>query len=625
MPAHDQPADADRIQRFAKRMKDRWTNQKLLDDAQLALINHTNRNLTAKADAPKTDAFQSGIGRQVWMEDSAILSITPFLRVNAPEDDQDERDHANMLERWLSGAWRRSQANGEVFLRKAPMMRAIGRAWSAIELVPGMWVTPEMTDLVAKLQETNDDDEIQRYLKELKRWKQSNFPIRWRYVEFPTMCYTTFGGNYPQPQVVEVVEMSRAQIVEDFGEDALPGDAERGGNSKIDVYRWANYAESATVIASGDDPKMVDHFVHDMGINPYLLMEETPLLENDKGWRWAGILFNAENLIDKFDQILTDLTNNHHEWTQSPIVIKHDKDRYEESGETSARPPPMPYGPGIQVDIWSTESIDKGPVGEINQQSILLLQEYKQLIQQNMYSPIQRGEAKAGSSNNLATTLLQVSEREFDPSLNAIRGAAKGAGKRFFRAVIALNAPVKKMAEETGDKDLETLGIDPVPVYSDIRIPKKGAIVEVTPKDVIGWEELIQARAEKALEMEEVARLRIAKLKVELGVSPEQVLEEDVGYEDAPTVLKRGREWALLEALSTQTMQAILALSGQMMASLSSQETLELQENFNSVPPDVQSIMTQLLTGGAAGGNGTFTQNTVDQQAVAQFPQDVTA
>src|SRR3990167_9580036 len=94
------------------------------------------------------------------------------------------------------------------------------------------------------------------------------------------------------------------------------------------------------------------------------------------------------------------------------------------------------------------------------------------------------------------------------------------------------------MAE--GDKDFAA-SIDAVAVFSDM--PGKKGVIEVTPKQVQGWEPSLQARASRALRMDETLATQIAVTKHEkLGVAKRRVLEEDLFYEAPEEVLREGYE-----------------------------------------------------------------------------------
>src|SRR3990167_1082270 len=92
--------------------------------------------------------------------------------------------------------------------------------------------------------------------------------------------------------------------------------------------------------------------------------------------------------------------------------------------------------------FWVGEDVKPIQLPPLNPQSIALLRFTYNLIQQSMIRPVERGEAKSGTSQNQFATAVQISERSFGPSMKAMNGAAEGFARLAFACVERLDEPV---------------------------------------------------------------------------------------------------------------------------------------------------------------------------------------
>lgn len=578
--SYDSAPDAERIQRFAKRMKDRWQGQSDLDDISRLLILAKNQQDVATSGA-NAKPFRSGIGKMVVDEDAALLSATPFLHVNPPTDKEEDKKHASeKLEPWLSGAWRLSQQAGKVWPRKPGDLRSVGRAWSNIYPHPRLWGDSQYQKLVERLRAAEDEEEVKAAEKAIEEFKRDRFPIRWRYVSYRN-TWTGFNGDLWLPEVIEIREMTRGDVIDEFGQKAVPGDAKEGDDSKLEVLEWANHEWCATIINSKDDPKIARKFHHSLGCSPYILVEAGLMPDNDYGWRWCGALFGAENLIESFDEILADLRQNHRDNTRTPLLIKYDPDKYDPGMMAAGRPKHIRLDPGSQHSMWTTEEVELAPVPQINPQSIQLLQEHKWLIMQRLIRPLERGESKSGDSANKFVTQIQIAEREFDPFVQALAEGANYAGKLFFRSVISLN----EAYPDAPDK---------VFIFGE-----KGAI-GVGPKDVRGQENAIQARISRAIPIDRNLQIQAATGLANLKVPAEIWLEQELGYENPYQVRRKARQEALQDAAFQPLVQEVVKRAGQLL-----QETPDIEgiaARMDAASPGLQDLVASGVAPTIPGG-----------------------
>lgn len=611
MPSHTAKPDAEHIIRFAERMEKKWSSQKTLDDILLAYYLMGNELDTASSsDGKEKKPFRSGIIGQLQKEDAALLGMNPGLHVMPvdPEDIDDKRHVNDLLEPWLVGVWHESQVE-PVWSRGPLDLIVFRRFWSNVYPHPKLWANDEYQEMVERMvraKEDKDAEKIASIRKEIREFRRDILPIRWRYVS-PRNTWSAHNGEIALPEVIEIRKMTKQEIAYAFGEKAVPGDyrdSKHGDSTPIDVYEWANHQWCATVIGSKDDPKTVRKFEHALGVNPYVLIEAELLPENEKGLRWGGAAFHAQNMIDTFDELLTEYRNLVREYTRSPIIISHDPNFENPTELTGGRPTPIRYEPGVQLDIWTTESISRGEVPALNPEAYQFLQEVKQLIERTQIRPVQRGQILSGQSNNAFTTAAQMSEREFDPITQAQAKGAKEICKRFFRCVISLN------------KDYEDSEIDKVAIFDNF---KGKGLLEVGPKDVRGRERAIQPRMERAVPLNRNIQVQVAQAEKTLGVSNETILTE-LGYAN-PAHERRLARREMLEDQTFQLMaQETAKRAGQLLQQVGPEDLAQAQEMFAGASPDLQEFLGQAVPGtflqGAANIRRTGTFQNPQQDAV---------
>jgi len=582
-------------------MEDRWRDQSILDELHLSfLLNRNELTVATSNNARSVESVRSNIAGFIVRQDAAILSVFPGIHVNVPKDDPDEQRFADsVLEPWLRGMWDRSQEAGKVWARWPRDLRGLGRAWGFVSPIPKVLVDEDYKQWVADLQDETDPEARKALQKNIKMFKQDRCPIRWRYVD-PRTCWSTFDGPNRLPQVIELRKMTYDEINEEYPDADLS--EFREGQRDIEVYEWANWNWCATVLKTKAG-QILNKYEHKLGMNPYVLVEADLLWTSDRNERWESALFGATSTIKQFDTVLSDMAQNHHEWTRAPIVVKHDVEAEMPDEKTAGRPEKLDYGPGKQVDIWNTEDIELGPVQEVNQQSITFASMLRDLAQQTMFSPVEQGMFKSGTSNNLGTTSTQLAEREFQPSVQGLEAAAQDVCKLFMRSVKSINKEYPDYPDE-------------VYVYG-----KMGqGVIGVTPKQLEGWEPAVQCRISRAIPQDGNMQLIVAQGKVGLGVSKKQVLEEDLGYENPQRVLDQGWDERLDEGLEAQDQQAVLALSGQMWAQPSQDQLDELQKLFPNASASIQQAVGQLMQTGQGQNNGQSQAN-VGRTGVPQMPQ----
>ena len=609
---YNSPPDAESVRNLAEALKTDWGRQSTLDNAMLSYLLVQNKQDVNKPNPDSVKGFRSGIGGLIVKEDAALLTVTPGLHMNVPTDDEDDKTHASLLENWGAGAWKASQQAGQVWYRKPQDLRGLGRAWSNVYPNPRLWGTPEYEKLLEAYRtavDGKDPEEIKAAEKAIALFKRDRWPIRWRYVA-PRQTWTTFTGDMWLPEVVEIRKMTRLQLETEYGKEKLPAEYYGSGmtsGTAIDVYEYANHEYCAVVIGSKKEPKIAHEYRHSLGMSPYILCEAELLPDNDSGWRWAGALFYAQDMIDTFDGVLADLVENHRDNTRTPLLIKLNRDTYDEDVKVAGRPKQIELKPGSQHTMWTDEGVELAPVPQINAQSIQLLQEMKQLIYQSMIRPVERGEAKSGTSQNQFVTAVQIAEREFDPSMKALNLAAENFGKLAFRCVLSLN-------KEWPDYP------DKVAVFVE-----KG-LIEVGPKDVIGWENGWQGVGSRAIPIDRNLILAQAQSEKALGIAPETWMEATLGYQDPQGEMRKARRAQLADAMfQSVVLPAAIQWAQQQALQPTQGELGQVQQMLPQASPGLQQFAAGSGIAGTEVPPGVLqAQANVGRTGVPQIPQTPT-
>lgn len=603
--AYDTDASAEYVHKFAKRMESQWAKQSSQDQIFLDLDQRKNRfTIAVGKDIVQATALRSGIPGTLVDEDAALITVTPFAHVNPPTDSESDRRHASeVLEPWLQAGLKRSQ-QGPVWNRGPRSMRCIGRAWFFVSQDAPTWYdNDEYKNLLEDYEKSGDD-------KKIKDFKRDHWPIRWRYVDARN-TWSYFEGRHWLPEVVEIKELTKLQVG-DLYPGKLPPEYEKSHDSrKIKVIEYANHKVCKTVICGNkaEDATEVYSWEHGLGMNPYVLMEAELMSENDDGLRWKPAMYHAIDLIETFDQLLSDLRQNHIENTRTPLLQVVDPEFADEDVKVASTPPTETWEPGGTYGVWKGSEPMLAPVPQINQQSIFLIDTVRQAIRENAMRPIERGEAKAGQSNNLFVTAVQIAEREFDPSMQAITEAWEQVCKLHFRAVLALN-------RQYPDKP------DKVAVFGEFKSKdgkNKKSIVEVGPDDVRGWENAIQAVASRAIPMDRNQQVSVGQGLANLRVPYSIIQEQELGYENTDSVSRQFRREALVNAAFDQVaIPAVVARATAVIASPSSEQQQQMAQQFPEAPQPMQDVLEQF---GQAPGNVRQSMSNTRRAGVFQAPQ----
>jgi len=447
--------------------------------------------------------FRSGIGGMMVEQDASLLISSPQIHFMNPdpENEKDQKYIDSVLEPWAKGAWTRAQQSLEVWRFLAHPLIGLSRVWDNILPHPDLWGTTAVEEIVDKMNESNDHDEKTKLQRQLRAKKTSIWPIRW--VSVPTRkTYTDYNSVHHLPEVIESRKMTVQAIVDRWGEDAVPeskrsrktgiGPWKKDDTSEIDVIVWANHQHTAVVIPDGEDPKITAEFHHGFGRSPYEVAIDKMLMDNDTGIKFPGALFYVHNIIDAYDELLSDYRELHRDHARTERVVYVARDAYDVTQLVDGRPAKIEVEDGMT--LWmNEEDVKLIQLPEIGQEKYLYLGKLEGQIRDAQRSGVLRGEILSGTSQNAFTTAYQVAERELEPATKAQAFLGTAAVERMMLSVKHLG--------------------EPVPIFTE-----KG-LVEIGPDDV-EWIPAIKILIGRAIPIDLSILTDIAQRLQALGLSP---------------------------------------------------------------------------------------------------------
>lgn len=614
--AYDTKPTAGYVRDFARRMEAQYQRQTLVDKEVMKL--EAMQQFIAAAKTPNSPgpghSLRSGIWNQLVRRDAAIATIEPYVRFSPPNpQDEADRRHSSLLEAWANSALKKSGLTVTVRELMARSLIGYGRCWTHLCYDPRVWGDSDMNDATDRLLEDPGNTEIR---KEIEAYKRDRWPFRLRYVDpIGTFSYS-FNGTRHLPEVIEIRKMTAEAIRSEYGID-VEGDS----RTEIEVFQYANWEWEATVVGR-DNPQMArEPWEHDLGKNPYTLEESNLMPVNQYGIRWFPALFHAKEMIEAFDEALSDWRTNTHENAIGIMVQSYDPDHYELTPEMLGRPEVVPMEPGGTIAKWNTDTFDLAPTPTLTREHGEFRQFLYSFIEQNAIQPILQGETKSGDSQTLIAGAVGLAERKFSPAISAIKAGQEDRVVTLLRGVGALN------------RDYPAIP-DKVWIFDSFK--GKGAI-GIGPKDVIGWENAIQARGEPAIPLDEHRKWSIAQIKIGLGIPETQVFEE-AGYEDPEAIVRLGMKEKGRRAVFEQVVLPTIIQRATAKATEPTPAQASQLAGMGPGSPGLEAFMAQMNAGApevppgmppdagmppGTGGNGNLLQaaSNIARAGVPQTPQ----
>jgi len=577
---------------LARRLRSYWRPQDNLDEEIRALEIMDTPIYAARTSgtAAAGKRLQSGIWTQLVKRDAAIISFVPWIRFNPPDpEDAGARAHSSTLEAWTNAALARSAADSVLQERLARSLIGYGRAWTKTLWLPSVWADDEYTAAVERLEQAAAEGERTEAARELEALRRSRWPLTIRYVD-PIGTYTYFDASCWLPEVIEVRRMTADAARTVYGSSPETEDflnTARSG-ALIEVIEYANHEWQATVLSrqGARTGVLANAWRHGLHRSPYTLAETNITTTTVEGLRWVPTLFHAKEIIQAFDENLSDWRTNTHEHALGHIMQFFNPEFLSEDDKDAGRPKAQNLEAG-GVSAWiAGEDVKQAPVPALTAEHENFRNFLYSLIQSNAIQPVLQGETKSGDSFTLLAGSHQIAERKFGPAMDAMLAAAEDRARSLLRCVLAINA------SPAGH---------PGKIYVYDRYQQKGAL-GIGPKDIIGWEAAIQARGQPALPMDRNREVAIAQGLTSLGVAQTLVLEE-LRFEDPEGVRRRSQREQLEAAIFQQVIVPYAVQRAQQtLRQATPEEQQRMQGLMGEASPGVAQAVQGLLAGGAPPG-----------------------
>ena len=576
---------------------ERWAEQAKIDDQMAGYMELDNPIDVAKTGDGKVKGFRSGLGGLLVKEDAALITVSPGIHFNNPDPDDDKakRFIDDVMEPWATGMRHSAQQSGPVESRLPLDLRGFGRAWDSVIPHPHLWAGKEFQEMVGRMTEESDPEKRKGIFRELQMAKSRMVPIRQMYVS-PRNTWSDFDTEFWLPEVIEIRSMTPSAIANRWPKVKSLKDKEISGNTKRDVFIWANHWWMAAILPGGEDGELLTKYEHKFRRSPYECMEAELAPDNKAGVRWLGALYYARDMLDAYDEALSDLRELNRDDTRRPRIIKVERDGYPEEQLTAGRPQDIDIHDGMVM--FMDEDIVLGPTSELNAEHNRYLQETKSAIRETMIRPVERGAVLSGQSQNLFTTAVQIAEREFDPSMKAITQHTERTIERFLCAV-------------------ETLG-EPVPLFDE---QEGKGMIEVAPDEAKRWKHAAQARASRAIPIDQNVIASTAERWKGLGLSTETVYEVVMGIQNPAAEQRKTKKEQLLQQAWQQIELPALLERLAIPGPTTPAQTSKIAEAMEGAPPDLQAFIQQQEEGPGRSAAGQQKQG-IPQQP--QLPQEVT-
>lgn len=573
-----EPGNAEEITALWERFKDQRRQQDTHDDlmASYLLMKNEVDVHKGKSSRGEVKGFRSGIGGMLVEQDAALLISSPQIHFQNPnpEDEKDQKYIDSVLEPWAKGAWLRSQQSMEVWRFLSRPLIGLSRVWDSILPHPHLWGASAVAEIVERFNSSDDHEEKTKLERKIKMAKTNIWPIRWTIVPTRKTYADHFDTIYHLPEVIESRMMTPSAIVDRWGEKALPrslkdrkkgfGPFKKDDTSKIPVIVWANHQHTAVVIPDSEDPKLVAPFEHRFGRSPYECAIDKVLLDNDLGIMFPGALFYVSNIIDAYDELLSDYRELHRDHARTERVFSINRDSYDMGQLVDGRPAKIIIEDGMMK--WDDETIELIDLPVIGDEKFLYLGKLEGQIRQAQRSGVLSGELKSGTSQNAFTTAYQVAERELEPATKALAFIGTAAVERFFLSVKNLDEPVAIFTEK--------------------------GLVEIEPDDT-EWIPAIKLLIGKAIPIDLSILTDIATRLQALGLSPATWMGalnlENPGQEERMAALAEMRA-----AIRTEVIIPAVIKRLQQPEPFDPAQVQELEGLLGNASPDLQQFLSSV-------------------------------
>src|SRR3990167_1526062 len=350
------------IKDFYERQKKRYGAQSNLDSWMLDMYLQENL-ISAKAPdkaGTQVTRVKSGLAGLTVDQDTSVLSGEKRAHVTSRGNDT----HAENLEAFVDGSMFVMEEEDPVTDPATQDLRIFGRCASLGPVPdPKLWGDDEIKALAEEMAEAEDSETFKEKDKAVAAFKRDNFPIVWQHIPADSFLPSFKRGR----EVVKCVwskKMYRDDVEAEFGDVLAEKDKKA---DEIEVLEYVDTYWCKTVL-NASTPIEVRKWEHGMKVAgrrvcPVSFEEVDRLPANPNGWVWKGALFHVRGGLEAIDETLTDIRTNIREYTQSPIVVKHNA---EARSQLEGWPVVAAVEKGGQLNLLTDEEVGRVGVPEMN-------------------------------------------------------------------------------------------------------------------------------------------------------------------------------------------------------------------------------------------------------------------
>jgi hypothetical protein len=467
------------IDELARHLEKEFSNQRGNDILDKDIIRQKHIIDAQKDRKLQVRPVGTGYGKLVTAQNRSYLSAAPFIAFTAPRDTlkayAEELEAATQVMWGLSGAWL-------AWLRSIRDVVDVGRGWLLIHHLPKLWKGPEWE---------KGDTPDREFTDRLTELKLANWPVIAQHIDVRD-TWPTFTLKRELDQVVGIRTMTARQLEEAYNSRfGLENDTDK---AKVIVY--ADHTHMRTVIAkhggvgalgvsigeiSAQDA--IAPWEHEMGMNPYVLMEAPPLSENDEGVVWEGSVAALRYLIPEMDGALTDIRHSGRKSARAQRVFNLDlADRRQDSTDKS-KPVPIPITPDGDIVMGLEEKVYLLGAAQANPDLTGFLGIARSFTQENAIRPSLLGLSENASESGVEyNTKSQIAQNDFGPAIDFLSVAAENVARHFLASIIAFSETFA---------DIGLTDSIPLSFVDSKGISKKTNLVA---SDLKGWDKRLQAK-----------------------------------------------------------------------------------------------------------------------------------
>jgi hypothetical protein len=592
MPYDRRPDDPEHyILELARSQETRYRRQRTHDDGAFDLYLKIEKQDTQKkpGDVTRIKPLRVGLAGMVVDRNAAALASAYILKVVPRDDKVETAKHADeFLEPWLGGVITRSQVEDVL----TPMKRNLfifSRAPTNFFPLPYLWADgSEYRKLVEELQQLTEEnlvsseegvdkkltEEIDEVVRAIAKFKERNFPLRWK-IASPRSTWPVISHERRHPEVVEIREMTKREIDSEYP-GKMPADYALEDSIKLKVIEYANHAWSGTVVShTGADVAegaLLREWEHDLGMSPYVFPEVNTQPDNDLGIYWKSPLHDFKDVLEAFNEILTDMRNIHRRGAETPLQVKLDMEMRSLDPKVAGNLNNVDITPdnNMVVHLGLNEKMEAAPSVGIADTSLELLNFLHNLVFQLVLNPATLPQMKSGQSATGFFGLQQAAKENLLPYEKTFVDALRQISALAFRSVEQLHKVFPASAE-------------PV-VVVDERFGRLGA----EPKDVEGQEPFVMPRIKSVNPLS-----RGQQVDIVLGLMnilhPADALEIGMDAENAQKLVEHRKEWEVEVVLNELLAQMAPQFAGMLLNQTGG--TAATAERIAGLPPEIQQAL----------------------------------